>query len=150
MYGRTSATPANTASASRVWHAARHQEDERKDRNEQARDQLPADVSADDRLQIHHDAGEADMVRARDDREKPATKPVAVDHDVEREKDGARAVRGDLEDAHREGEDRCADGTRESLVLDVPQPVRERRCQVGAGEIIRKACAKRGLLLDQR
>ena len=103
MYGRTSATPANTASASRVWHTARHQEDERKDRNEQARDQLPADVSADDRLQIHHDAGKADMVRARNDREKTATKPVAVDHDVEREKDGARAVRSDLEDAHREG-----------------------------------------------
>lgn len=51
------------------------------------------------------------MVRARDNREKTATKPVAVDHDVEREKDSARAVRGDLEDAHRESEGRCADGT---------------------------------------
>ena len=134
----------------RVRHAARHQEDERKDRNEQARDHLPADVRADDRLQVHHDAGEADVVRAGDDGEKPAAKPVAVDHDVEREKDGACAVRNDLEQAHREGKGLGAEGTRERVVLHVPQPDRERRRQVGAVEMIRKACAKCGLLLDQR
>jgi hypothetical protein len=44
------------------------------------------------------------MVRARNGRKQPATKPVTVDHDIEREKDGARAVRGDLENPHREGQ----------------------------------------------
>ena len=132
-----------------MWHAERRQEDERKNRDEQTCDQLPADVCADNRFQIHHDAGEADMVRAGDDREKAAAETVAVDHDVERQKDGTRATRGDLEDAHGIGEGCCANVTNGSVKLDVPQPVRERCRQVGSGEIIRKVGAKRGLLSDE-
>ena len=90
------------------------------------------------------------MMRARNDRKQPATKPVTVDHDVEREEDGARAVRGDFEHPHREGPGISADGARGGVVPDAPQPACERRGQVGAGEMIRKTRANLGLVLDQR
>ena len=76
-----------------VLHAARRQKDEREDRHQQGREHLSTDVRADDRLEVHHDAGEPDVVRAGDDGEEPAPEPIAVDHDVEREEEGAQPVR---------------------------------------------------------
>ena len=117
-----------------VLHATRRQKDEREDGHQKGREQLSADVCADDRLEVHHDAREPDVVRAGDDGEEPASEPIAVDHDVEREEEGAAPVRGDGEDAQREGERRRADGDRKRVDLEAAKPIRERGGQMERGE----------------
>ena len=73
-----------------VLHAAGLQQHEREDRHQERRCRLPSDVRADDRLEVHRDAGEPDVVRAGNDGKEPSAQPVAVDEDVERRK---RALR---------------------------------------------------------
>jgi len=82
-----------------VLHAARHQKPEREECHQQARDHLSSDIRADDRLEVHHDAREPDVVRAGDKGEEPPSEPIAVDHDVEPEEEGAQPVRDRAEDA---------------------------------------------------
>src|ERR1039458_5292386 len=90
------------------------------------------------------------MVRAGDDGEEPSSEPIAVDHDVEREEQGAHPVRGGAKDAYGVSERRRADGARRRVVLETAKPFRERGAQMRAGELVRESRAQRRLVLEKR
>ena len=89
-------------------------------------------------------------MRAGDDGEEAPPEPIAVDHDVEAEKEGAQPVRDRGQKPQGIGERRGADGARQRVGLEAAKPCGERGGQMGAGEMVCKLRAKRGLLFEKR
>ena len=98
---------------------------------------LPAHVAADNRLEREHQSRRADVILARNEREKEAAHPLPIRDQIEGEHDGRHRIGDQLEGGLRVRERRAAE-RREELVrldrADVIGAARERRI---AGSVIR-------------
>ena len=147
----------NNRERQRIIDAAHSEQNEGERGYHQRRDHLSADIRADNRFQVHQNARESDVVHSGRDGKQPAAQPIAVEHEVECEKDRAHAVGNGLPDARGDGQRRGAEVVPQRLVPQVAQPIRERGAQVGSRKERHEACAQcrfpiehRGRLTDDR
>jgi hypothetical protein len=106
-------------------------------------------ISTDDRLQVHRDAGKPDVVRARHDRVKRSAQAVPVDHHIQRQEDGAQAVREELKNACRKCECRRAERLQQLIVMYVAHRLCEGRGQMRAGKKCHETSPQRRLLINE-
>ena len=78
------------------------------------------------------------MVRPGNDREKAAPEPVAVDHDIEGQENGAEGVGGECKGFHGVGESRGSSRADGTSVFKIAQPFRQGFAEGITGKLVRQ------------
>jgi hypothetical protein len=125
------------------------QEDEHEDGHESGGDHLPADVAADDGLEVQHHPGEPEVVGPRDHQVEPPAQPVPVDQHVQGEKYGAHQIGQDREGLDGGLEGALGSHRHEIAGVHLAQELRQWAGQVVAGQPVRRARSQSGLLLQE-